>query len=60
MYPKLVLNKLKVIGNFISIYSHWAPGSKKFIKKHPTYMWPIFIHVYQCVNYEQKAQLKMD
>jgi hypothetical protein len=26
--PKLVLNKLKVIGNFIYIYTHWAPSSK--------------------------------
>jgi acid phosphatase class B len=32
MYPKLVLNKLKVIGNLIFIYTHWALSSKKFSK----------------------------
>ncbi len=44
-YPKLVLNKLKVKWNFISIYIHWAPNSRKLLKKLPTYMWPMYIHV---------------
>ncbi len=48
MYPKLMLNKLKVMENFISIYTPWAPNSKKFIKKFPMYMWPMFTHVGQC------------
>jgi len=58
-YPKLVLNKLKVMGNSTSIYTYWAPSSKKFLKKVPTYMWPMFTHKCPCapicgpnVNYE--------
>ncbi len=38
MYPKLVFNKLKVMGNSTSIYTHWAPNSRKFPKKFSTYM----------------------
>jgi hypothetical protein len=30
MYPKLVLNILKVMKNSTSIYTHWAPSLKKF------------------------------
>jgi hypothetical protein len=37
-YPKLVLNRLNVKGDFILIYTYWAPSSKKFKKKLPTYM----------------------
>ncbi len=33
MYSKLVLKKLKVMGNFTSIYASWAPSSRKFFKK---------------------------
>jgi len=33
MYPKLMLNKLKVMGNHTIIYAHWAPNSKEFFKK---------------------------
>jgi hypothetical protein len=28
-YPKLMLNRLKVMENSISIYTHWAPSSLK-------------------------------
>jgi len=30
---KLVLNKLEVMWDFTSIYTHWAPSSKKLLKK---------------------------
>ncbi len=33
MYSKLVLNKLKLMGNFIFIYASWAPSSRKFFNK---------------------------
>jgi hypothetical protein len=33
MYPKLVLNILKVMSDSTSIYTHWAPSSKKLLKK---------------------------
>jgi len=49
-YPKLVLNKLKVMGNFTSIYTPWAPNSKKFLKNFLIYMWPMFIDVRQCAS----------
>jgi len=29
--PKLVFNKLKVMKNSTSIYTHWAPSSRKFL-----------------------------
>jgi hypothetical protein len=29
-YPKLVLNRLKIMWDFTSIYTNWAPRSKKF------------------------------
>jgi hypothetical protein len=45
MYPKLVVNKLKVMGNFTFISIDWALSSRKFSKKLPTYMWPMFTHV---------------
>jgi hypothetical protein len=47
-YPKLVLNRLKVMGNPTSIYTHLAPSSRKFLKKLPIYMWPMFAHVHTC------------
>jgi hypothetical protein len=49
---RLVLNKLNVMKNYIFIYNLWASTSKKFIKKLPIYMWPMFTHVRQSVNYE--------
>jgi phenylalanyl-tRNA synthetase alpha subunit len=52
MHLKLVLNKLKVMGNSNSIYTHWEPISKKFFKFFLIYMWPMFTHVHSCVNYE--------
>ncbi len=48
-YPRLVLNKLKVMGNSTFIYNPWAPSSREFLKKLPMYMWT---HVHPCVNYE--------
>jgi hypothetical protein len=51
MYPKLMLNKLKVIGNPTSIYTHSTLSSKKFLKKLPIYMWPMFAHVRSCVTH---------
>jgi len=47
-YPKLVLNKLKVMGNFTSIYTPWAFSSRIFFKKLPIYMWFMFNHVFPC------------
>ncbi len=45
MYPKLVLNRLKVMRNSTFIYTPWAPSSKKFFKKLPINMWPMYTHV---------------
>jgi hypothetical protein len=42
---KLLLNKLKVMGNSTFIYTYQAPSSKKFFNKLPTHMWPMFTHV---------------
>jgi hypothetical protein len=47
-YPKLVLNKLKIMGNFTSIYTYWTFSSRKFLKKISTYMWSMFIHMCPC------------
>jgi hypothetical protein len=47
-YLKLVLNKLKVLGNFTSIYTTWAPNLEKKFKKFLIYMWPMFNHVRLC------------
>ncbi len=52
MYPKLMLNRLKVTNNFTSIYTHWALSFKKFIKELPIYTWFMFAHVHSCVNYK--------
>jgi hypothetical protein len=38
-YPKLVLNKLKVMWDSTYIYTHWAPSLKIPLKKLPTYKW---------------------
>jgi hypothetical protein len=57
-YQKLVLNKLKVMGNSTFIYTYSAPSSNKFLKKLPTYTWPM------CelwINYEwTNIQLKLN
>jgi ATP adenylyltransferase/5',5'''-P-1,P-4-tetraphosphate phosphorylase II len=44
-YPKLLLNKLKVMGNSTFIYTYMAFSSRKFLKKLLTYMWPMCTHV---------------
>ncbi len=44
-YPKLMLNKLKVMKSSIFIYIHWAPNSNKFFKKILIHMWPMFTHM---------------
>ncbi len=49
-YLKLMLNRLNVMCNSISIYTHWALNSKKLFKKLPTYMWPMFTHVHPFGN----------
>jgi hypothetical protein len=36
------------MGNFTSIYTYWTFSSKKFLKKFPTYMWSMFIHMCPC------------
>jgi hypothetical protein len=51
-YPKLMLNKLKVMGNYTFICTLWAFNSRKFLKKLSIYMWPMCINVHPCVNYE--------
>ncbi len=43
---KLVLNKLKAMGNSTFIYTPWELSSKKFIKELPIYKWPMFTHVW--------------
>jgi len=50
-YPKLVLNRLKIIWDSTSIYTNWAPSSRKFLKKFPTYMWPMFTYVHPRVTH---------
>jgi hypothetical protein len=52
MYPKLVLNKLEVMGNSTAIYIYWVLNLKKFINKFLTHMWFMFAHVHPSVNYE--------
>jgi hypothetical protein len=47
-YPKFVLNILKAIKNSIFIYTLYAPNSRKFSKKLPIYMWPMFSSAHQC------------
>jgi hypothetical protein len=49
---KLVLNKLKVVGNFTSIYTFSTFSSRKFFKKLLIYMWSMCARVHPCVNYE--------
>jgi len=44
-YPKLVLNRLKVMGNSTCICTHWPFSSKTNLKKLSTYMCPMCTHV---------------
>jgi hypothetical protein len=44
-YSKLVLNRLKVMWDSTSIYTHQTLSLRMFFKKLPTYMWPMFIHM---------------
>jgi len=47
-YPKLVLNRLKVMRNSSSIYIPWALNSRKFLKEFPIYIWPMFTYLCPC------------
>ncbi len=49
-YLKLMLNKLKAMGNPTFIY--WALNLRKIFKKNSTCMWPMSTHVYPWVNYK--------
>ncbi len=53
MYPKLMLNKLNVMGHFTFIYTHSAVNSRKFLKKLSIHV----AHVHPCVNY---GELKLN
>jgi hypothetical protein len=50
-YPKLVLNKLKVMGNFTFIYTYQT-FSLRTSNLHVGHLHPYVAHVYPCVNYE--------
>jgi hypothetical protein len=50
-YPKLMLNGLKLMWDFTFIYTNWALSSRKFLKKLPTYMCPMFTYVQPCVTH---------
>lgn len=39
------VEQIKSNENYISIYTLWAPSLKKFSKKLPIYMWPLFTYV---------------
>jgi hypothetical protein len=50
----LLLNKLKIMGNFTFIYTPWAFSSKKFLKKLQSTCdscLPMCVNVHPCVNY---------
>ncbi len=52
-YSKLVLNKLKVMGNSTSIYTYWALAQRSFLKSfQPTCgpCSPMCANVYTCAN----------
>jgi hypothetical protein len=46
--PKTNVEHIKSYGEFYLYYTHWAPNSKKILKKIPIDMWPIFTHVRPC------------
>jgi hypothetical protein len=48
MYQKLMLNRLKIMGNPTSIYTNWACNSMKFFKKHPITCAPMCIMCGPC------------
>jgi len=63
-YPKLVLSRLKVIGNSTSIYTYLTFSSRKFMKKtsnlHVAHVHPCVTNVYPSVNYElTRSELKI-
>ncbi len=45
-FQNLMLNKLKVMWDFTSIYTHKTHSSRTLLKKLPTYMWPMCTHVW--------------
>ncbi len=54
--PKLVLNKLKVIGNFTLIHTYWAQLKKK--TKNMCFM---FTHVWpMCTHVQTTSELKFN
>jgi hypothetical protein len=61
-YQELVLNKLNVICDSTSIYTHWAPNSNKLKnKKNSTYMWPMFTHVWlMSIHVGTNSELEMN
>jgi hypothetical protein len=60
-YPKLVWNILNIKGNYTSIYTYWAPSSKNFKKKLPTYIWPMCTHVWpMCTHVWIMSYLKVN
>jgi hypothetical protein len=44
MLPKLMLNILKVTENYTSIYTQWAPNSKRNFNKLPTHIYMARVH----------------
>jgi hypothetical protein len=57
-YPKLVLNKLKIVENSTFIYTPWALNSRKFFKKLSIYMWPMCAHVHPWTMNELRFNLE--
>ncbi len=49
-YPKLVLNKLKVIKCPTFIYNVWGPNSRKFSWKLCPHVWPMTTHVWPMIG----------
>jgi hypothetical protein len=52
MYPKLMLNIVKVMCDFTFIYTHWAPTLENFLKTtsnlHVAYVHLCMTHVHLC------------
>jgi hypothetical protein len=55
-----MLNKLKVMWDSTSIYTHWAPSSKKLFKKISTYMCPNSPMCNPCLFMWPMTKLKMN
>jgi hypothetical protein len=59
-YPKLVLNKLKVMGNSTFIYTYQTFNSRTS-NLYVGHLHPYVTHVYPCVNYElTRNELKVN